>query len=174
MNTTILAIGNAGGNIAESIHRETKHTELKSTLYIFADCDEEDLKKHASGGKQTIHLTSGNDVFPENVFQNVRELIIIAGLGGKTGTKFTELAVKAAKDTGVDIIKVVTTIPFTFEGENHVNRAVMAAQRLSDIDGVSSIVFNNEELLIKYPDINIFNAFEAADNEIMRIIENLE
>lgn len=46
MNTMILAIGNAGGNIVESIRRDTKHAGLKDARYVFADCNVEDLKKN--------------------------------------------------------------------------------------------------------------------------------
>lgn len=48
MNTMILAIGNAGGNIVESIRRDTKHAGLKDARYVFADCNIEDLKNHVT------------------------------------------------------------------------------------------------------------------------------
>ena len=35
------------------------------------------------------------------------------------------------------------------------------------------IVFNNEDLMNKYLDLNFFNAFEAADLEMMDIAANL-
>lgn len=97
--------------------------------------------------------------------------MIVSGLGGKTATKFTELAAIAAKDAGVDSVNVVATIPFIFEGDNRVRLATSAAQRLTEIAGVNVTVFNNEDLTAKYPDLNFLNAFELADKEIMQIIE---
>lgn len=84
-----------------------------------------------------------------------------------------EPAATAAKDAGVDDIKVVATIPFVFEGDNRLQYAVSAAQRLSAISGLKLSVFNNEELMTKYSDLNFFNAFEAVDKEISDIIANL-
>lgn len=90
----------------------------------------------------------------------------MSGLGGKTATKFTELAAIAAKNAGVDSVNVVTTVPFIFEGNNRINRATSAVKRLSEINGVNISVFNNEDMMKKYPDVNFFNVFKAADKEI--------
>lgn len=84
-----------------------------------------------------------------------------------------ELAAIAAKDSGIDNVIVVATIPFVFEGDNRLQYAVSAAQRLSAIDGLKLSVFNNEDLMTKYSNLNFFNAFGAADKEISDIIANL-
>lgn len=170
----ILAIGNAGGNIVEAIRRETKHTEMKKTQYVFADCNEDDLKKREAAGEKIVLIDSCSDSFPVDVFKDAAKLIIVVGLGGHTGTKFVELAAIAAKEAGVDEINVVVTIPFIFEGDNRLQYAVSATQRLSTITGLQLSVFSNEELMTKYPDLNFFNAFEAADNEMRDIISELK
>lgn len=123
----ILAIGNAGGNIIEAVRRETKHTEMNKAQYVFADSNEGDLRKHEGTGGKVILLDSCSDSFPADFFKDVSKLIIVVGLGGQTGTKFVELATVVAKDAGVDEIKVVVTIPFTFEGDNRLQYAVSAA-----------------------------------------------
>lgn len=170
--TQILAIGNAGGNILETIRKETRHAELKEARYVFADCDANDLRKHEAEGCSTILWDFGSESFPTDIFTGVEKLVIMSGLGGKTANKFTESATVAAKDAGVDCVNVVATIPFIFEGENRVKLATSAAQHLVEIGGVNVTVFNNEDLPAKYPELNFFNAFEAADREIMQIIEN--
>lgn len=170
----ILAIGNAGGNIVEAIRRETKHAEMKKTQYVFADCNEDDLRKREAAGEKIVLLDICSDSFPVDVFKDATKLIIVVGLGGQTGTKLVKLAATAAKDAGVEDIKVVATIPFIFEGEDKVQYAVSAAQRLSAIGGLKLSVFNNDELMTKYPDLNFFNAFETADKEIGDIISKLK
>lgn len=171
MKTMLLAIGNAGGNILETIHRETKHVALKDARYVFADCDATDLSKHDADGCSITLLDAGSETFPTDIFACVDKLTIVSGMGGKTGTKFTELAATAAKESGIDSVKVVATLPFIFEGENRIKLAVSAARRLAEIGGVNVTVFNNEDLPAKYPDLNFFNAFELADKEILLIIE---
>lgn len=169
----ILAIGNAGGNIVETIRKQTEHTRLKEAKYIFADCDESDLKKHEADDSQLILFDEEKYELPNGIFDGIEKLVIIAGLGGKTGTKYAELVAKSAIAAGIASVNVIATLPFVFEGDNRINLASSAAQKLTDINGVNVTIFNNEELLAKYPDLNFFNAFEAADKEIMQIIEDV-
>lgn len=170
MRTMLLAIGNAGGNILETIRKETKHSALKEARYVFADCDANDLSKRDTDDCSTLFLDT--EGVSTDIFAGIEKLVIVSGLGGKTATKFTELVALAAKDAGVDSVNVVATIPFIFEGDNRVRLATSAAQRLAEIGGVNISVFNNEDLTAKYHDLNFFNAFEAADKEILQIIEN--
>lgn len=172
-NILILAIGNAGGNIIDAIRGETKHGELRNAMFVFADSNEEDLEKREAAGVKIVHLDPYSDSFPADVFKDVAKLIIVVGLGGKTGTKFAKPAAIAAKEAGVEDIKVVATIPFIFEGDNRLQYAVSAAQRLSAVNGLKLSVFNNQELTMKYPELNFFNAFEAVDKEIINIISTL-
>lgn len=171
MITILLAIGNAGGNITEAVRRNTKHDGLKNARYVFADCDESDLKKHDSES-DIVLLAHTNESFPKHVFKDADRVMIVTGLGGKTGTKFTELAARAAIDAGVGSVAVVATTPFLFEGENRVKTAVMASGRLAVIKGLNISVFNNEELMSKYPELNFFNAFQTSDKEIMQAVES--
>ena len=173
ITSMILAIGNAGGNIVEAISRDSRLSEQNNVQYVFADCNDDDLKKREAVGVKIVLLDSCSESFPADVFKDVSKLIIIAGLGGQTGTKYVELAAIAAKDSGIDNVIVVATIPFVFEGDNRLQYAVSAAQRLSAIDGLKLSVFNNEDLMTKYSNLNFFNAFGAADKEISDIIANL-
>ena len=172
-NTMLLAIGNAGGNIIETIRQKTENAELKGAKYVFVDCEESDLSNHTSGDCKSILLDYNSDEFPVEIFDGIAKLIIVAGLGGKTATKYAELAATTAKVAGVKSINVVVTLPFHFEGKERISTATSAAQRLSELKDVKTIVFNNEDLINKYPDLNFFNAFEAADLEIMHIAANL-
>ncbi len=167
----ILAIGNAGGNIVETIRKQTEHAILKEAKYIFADCDESDLKKHEADDSQMILLDAEKYELPGGIFDEIEKLVIIAGLGGKTGTKFTELAVKSAKESGVKIVVAITTLPFAFEGGKRLDRSVSAAKRIMDIPDVNTFCLNNDELHKRYPDLNFLNAFNAADKEILYVLE---
>lgn len=170
MNTVVLAIGNAGGNIAEAIRREVEDTVLASVGYAFADTNSEDLQRHEGERKVTICLRHEDDSFPQDVFVGVERLIIVAGLGGRTATKFSILAVEAAKACGVASIIVVATMPFAFEGSRHIERAVSAAKRISQVEGVRFFAFHNHDLLERYPKLNFVSAFEMTDVEMAKII----
>lgn len=173
ITSMILAIGNAGGNIVEAISRDSKLSEQNNVQYVFADCNDDDLKKREAVGGKIILLDLCSDSFQVDAFKDVSKLIIIVGLGGQTGTKFVELAATEAKEAGVEDIKVVATIPFIFEGDNRLQYAVSTAQRLSAINGLNLSVFNNQELTTKYPELYFFNAFETADKEIINTIVDM-
>lgn len=169
----LLAIGNAGGNIVEMIRKESENVALKEAKYIFADCDETDLKNHEDEDCQLIYLNTDKSELPDGIFDGIEMVVIVAGFGGKTGTKYAELAAKSAVDAGVTSVNVIATLPFVFEGDSHVQLATSAARKLSDINGVNVTVFKNEELLAKYPDLNFFNSFEAADKEIGNLVQKV-
>ena len=172
MKTMLLAIGNAGGNIVETICKESENVALKDSEYIFADCDEDDLNTHKTEECHTIKLDYEEKEFPCSIFKRVEKLFIVAGLGGITGTKFVELAIIAALNANVSSINVFVTIPFSFEGEAIINRAKSAEKKISSINGINTTTFHNDELSEKYADLYAFNAFEKADIEIMQIIED--
>ncbi|MDE7450414.1 MAG: hypothetical protein K2M72_09425 [Paramuribaculum sp.] len=169
----LLAIGNAGGNIIDTMRQKIENAELKGAEYVLVDCEESDLSNHTSGDCKSTLLDYNSDEFPVEIFDGIGKLVIVAGLGGKTATKYVELAATTAKVAGVKSINVVVTLPFHFEGEERISIATSAAQRLSELKDVKTILFNNEDLMNKYPDLNFFNAFEAADLEMMYIAANL-
>ena len=154
----------------EAIRREAKDILLASARYVFTDTSAEDLQRHEGEGKVTICLRHEDDSFPQDVFIGVERLIIVAGLGGRTGTKYSVMAVEAATACGVAAIAVVATMPFLFEGCKHIECAKSAANRISHVKGVKFFAFNNQDLLESYPALNFNVAFTKADMEIAEII----
>lgn len=169
----VLGIGNAGGNIVESVIRKTDRPRQKEVLYFLVDCNESDLIKHKVNPSQLILLDEEKDEFHNANFEAIDELIIVTGLGGKTGSKFTELAAVSAKKAGVEKIIIIATLPFLFEGENRRERSFSVAKRLQELPGISLLCFDNEKIREKYPDIGFFNAFDTIDKEIMGLIEQV-
>lgn len=166
----IIAIGKAGGNIANAIRKETDCPELQNARYIFADTDFDDKKIHEGFGERIVLLE--DESFPADVFNDVEKLIIIAGFGGKTGTRFAFLAAKAAKIAGVDQINVVATFPLLMEGRERADQAACGLRQIGDIDGVKVEVFNNETIVEENPNLLFFDIFREADMKIMTIVES--
>lgn len=171
MNTTIVALGNAGGNIVDSARKTSKNTELSEAKYIFMDDDEHDLSLHDPEGKESICLSKENITKNPHLFEESERVIFVAGFGGLTSEKYLEQLVDAAVATGVRSISVIATTPFGFEGKIKIQRAVDLSKRLSEIQGLQLALYNNEDLVSKYEDLTFFNAFEIADNEIRDTIE---
>lgn len=74
-NMTILAIGNAGVNIIDTICRKAEDTDFKAAMYGYADCDERDLHKHNTDISQSILLNYDNEAFPAEIFDGINSLL---------------------------------------------------------------------------------------------------
>lgn len=167
--TMILAIGKAGANIANVIRKETDCLELLNTRYVFADTNSDDLNIRVGSGERIDLLE--DESFPADIFNDVIKLIIIAGLGGETGTKFASRAAKAAKDAGVDKVYVTAIFPLLMQGETLIDKAVLGLQQIGDINGLKVVVFNNEAIYEQNPGLLFFDVLEEANMEIAGVVE---
>jgi len=76
--------------------------------------------------------------------ENISEVIIVVGLGGRFGTDAAPIATKAALEKGLSV-QVIATLPFDFEGPSREYRAGKALEALKGMAPV--IVFDNEALI---------------------------
>ena len=121
-----------------------------------------------------LHLRSDQKEFPLNIFDGIETLFIIAGMGGRTGTRFVEQAALDAIRVGVKEIIVVATLPFNFEGDNRTARSVSCIKRLEEIANIGLFVFENDELVDKCGgDVDFFKAFGSSNKEIMKVVEDV-
>lgn len=101
----------------------------------------------------------------EKLFEDGTEMVFItAGMGGGTGTGAAPVIANIAKEKGMLTIGIVT-IPFLFEGESKIEKALDGASEMSKhVDAL--LMINNENLIELYSDLNLFNAFEKADDTL--------
>ena len=91
-------------------------------------------------------------------------VFITAGMGGGTGTGAAPVVARLAKEHGLLTIGIVT-IPFLFEGERKILKALNGADEMSKyVDAL--LVINNQRLTDIYPDLNFVNAFGKADDTL--------
>jgi len=94
--------------------------------------------------------------------QGCKKLILVAGLGGDTGSVATPAIAKLAKQQGCTVIAAVTT-PFIYEGETRTKLAQQALQELKDYTD-ECIVVDNQEMLMLPKNISMQDAFSEMDN----------
>lgn len=163
--TLVLAIGNAAANIVHTVRKESEHPSLISARYIFADCNDRSFYiPH-------LHLDAEDPHFPSSIFSGFSTVCIVAGMGGETGTKYTEIAARKAVESGARNVIAFVTTPFRFEGEQRNEQARRAVSRLKKNDALTVVTFDNNYLCDNHPDMNFLNAFELADHEIMAVME---
>lgn len=91
-------------------------------------------------------------------------VFITAGMGGGTGTGAAPIVARIAKQAGMLTIGIVT-IPFFFEGEQKILKALEGAEEMrKHVD--SLLIINNERLTEIYQDLTLLNAFSKADDTL--------
>ena len=89
---------------------------------------------------------------------------ITAGMGGGTGTGAAPVVAKIAHEKGVLTVGIVT-IPFLFEGQKKILKALAGADEMSKyVDAL--LIINNQRLTDIYPDLDFDNAFGKADDTL--------
>lgn len=98
-------------------------------------------------------------------------VFITAGLGGGTGTGAAPKVAEFANDAGALTIAVVT-LPFSAEGERRSQNAEGGLNQLRSVAD-TVIVVPNDRLLTHFGDMPINQAFEKADEVLMRSVKGI-
>ena len=126
----------------------------------------------SSGGDETLikeALDKGDSAL-EEFLQKSDVLILLAGLGGGSGSGMLPLMTQKAVQTGAFVI-VIPIMPFSFEGKN---KSIRAQTQLKSLQTVADLVipFNNDFLFQALPDsATIKEAFSEGDRIISGLIE---
>lgn len=101
----------------------------------------------------------------DKLFDDGTKMVFItAGMGGGTGTGAAPVVASIARERGLLTVGIVT-IPFMFEGNKKILKALDGAEEMSKyVD--SLLVVNNENLTEIYPDLDWINAFAKADDTL--------
>ena len=175
----VIGVGGGGGNAVNYMYKQN----IPNVNFVVCNTDRQHLlnspvpNKVLLGYEITKGLGAGNR--PEvgkqcaeadsdkikALFDDHTEMVFItAGMGGGTGTGAAPVVAQLAKEAGMLTIGIVT-VPFMFEGEKKVLKAIEGAEELKKhVDAL--LVINNENLLELYKDLNFFNAFGKADDTL--------
>ena len=172
----VIGVGGGGGNAVNHMYREGIH----DVSFVLCNTDAQALNAspvpvHIQLGKEG--LGAGN--VPEKARKAAEETLddikamlddgtkmtfITAGMGGCTGTGAAPVIAKASKDMGILTVGIVT-IPFLWEGEKKINKALDGVEELAkNVDAL--LVINNERLREVYADLSVLNAFGKADDTL--------
>ncbi|MCM1153358.1 MAG: cell division protein FtsZ [Muribaculum sp.] len=175
----VIGVGGGGGNAVNYMYRQN----IKHVNYVVCNTDKQALElsdvpnKLVLGYEITHGLGAGNK--PEvgrqcaeaseaqirELFTDQTEMVFItAGMGGGTGTGAAPVVARIAKEMGILTIGIVT-VPFLFEGDKKIFKAIDGANEMKKhVDAL--LVINNENLIEIYNDLNLFNAFDKADDTL--------
>ncbi len=107
----------------------------------------------------------------EDVIADAHLVFLTCGLGKGTGVGTAPVVAQIARSRGALTVGVVT-LPFSFEGELRAQRAQAGLARLAEKTDVL-IVIRNDRLLEIAPDISVTEAFQLADDVLLRGVRGI-
>lgn len=175
----VIGVGGGGNNAIKHMYEQG----IKNVSFVVCNTDKQALgnspvpHKVLIGPTVTKGLGAGNvpgrareaaeesaDVLNALFDDDTKMVFITAGMGGGTGTGAAPVVARIAKERGLLTIGIVT-IPFLFEGEKKILKALDGADEMSKyVDAL--LVINNERLTEIYHDLNFINAFGKADDTL--------
>ena len=175
----VIGVGGGGDNAVNHMYEQN----INKVSFVVCNTDRQALRnspvptKLLIGPTTTEGLGAGND--PERarlaaeesaddiaaLFDDQTKMVFItAGMGGGTGTGAAPVVARIAQEKGMLTIGIVT-IPFFFEGEKKILKALDGAEEMSKyVDAL--LLVNNEQLTEIYADLNWLNAFGKADDTL--------
>ena len=111
-------------------------------------------------GKQAC-IESIDDI-RDFILDGTKMLFVTAGMGGGTGTGAAPIIAKAARESDILTVGIVT-LPFTFEGSRRKRQALEGLEEMkNNVDAL--IVISNDKLRDIHGDLKLSDAFSRADN----------
>ena len=164
-----LGVGRYGCKIIYEMRQATKQSLIRNAIYLFADCNSQDLYRYR--GYRNILLDRCSNKFPSEVFDDVEHLIIVAGMSGYTGSKFSVLALAAAHSSSIKTLSMIGVIGFICEGKGKVLRSISSLKKIRNMPWVSLSIYNMGRIIAKYGYVDVISALEKTDEEIINAIE---
>lgn len=182
----VVGIGNGGSNAvghmyqngmsgAKNVKFITINTDIPALCLSKSDCKLNIGKKFTggmgTGGKPEVGERSAMESRKEieKLLEGADVVLIIAGMGGGTGTGAAPIVAEIASDMGCLSIGMVTR-PFAFEGEHRTRQAeegIVALKYKAD----ALVVVPDERLHDLVPNITSLNGFAAADEVLLHAVQ---
>lgn len=103
---------------------------------------------------------------------DTKMVIIVAGLGGETGTDVAPVVARIAREKEVALTVGIVTIPFQFEGTNKILKALDGIEEMrKHVDAL--FIIDNQCLTEIYNDLDQSNAFAKSDETLSTAARSL-
>ncbi len=174
---TVFGCGGAGGNAVNNMIR----AELQGVDFVVANTDAQALEGSLCARRIQLgrHITSGlgagadpgvgQAAAEESIEEILAEMsganmvFVTAGMGGGTGTGAAPVIARAARESGILTVGVVTK-PFNFEGLHRMRLAEAGMEALQDYVDTLIIIPNQNLFRIANEKTTFADAFKLADD----------
>ena len=178
----VIGVGGGGGNAVGQMYRDN----IPEVRYLVANTDKKALDDNivpdhlqlgpglGAGGDPERGAALANECLDQinaALDDETKMVFVTAGMGGGTGTGASPLIAHAAREKGILTVGIVT-IPFLFEREKQIDKALDGLDKLSkEVDAM--LVINNQRLCDIYSDLSIINAFKRADETLSTAVSSI-
>lgn len=178
----VIGVGGGGGNAVGQMYRDN----IPEVNYLVVNTDSKALRDSPVPNQLQIGPGLGAGGDPEkgrklgeenlslitDVLDSETEMVFItAGMGGGTGTGISPLIAREARKKHILTVGIVT-IPFLFEREIQINKALDGLEALSkEVDAM--LVINNQRLCEIYPELSVIDAFKRADETLSNAVSSI-
>jgi cell division protein FtsZ len=183
---TVVGVGGGGNNAVSYMYS----LGLKDVDFVICNTDTQALQRSPVPAKLQIgpiltkglgagtDYTVGRQAAEESIEEigklfagDTQMVFVTCGMGGGTGTGAAPLVAKTAKELGMLTVGVVT-VPFRDEGKEALYRAIEGIKELSKhVDSI--LVIDNQKLYQLYGKMNIFTAFNKADEVLATAVKSI-
>ena len=176
--TIIKAIGVGGGGINAVNHMCLQGIE--GATFVVSDTDRHQLIDSPVRNRVLLRPdTTRHSATEESESEigalfddDAKMVIIVAGLGGGTGTCAAPAVARIAREKEVALTVGIVTIPFQFEGTNKILKALDGIEEMSKyVDALFTI--NNQCLTEIHKDLDRTNAFAKSDETLSTAARSL-
>lgn len=172
----VIGVGGGGINAANQMF-----FHIKDINYVVLDSDSQQLNHSPIPNRVLLETTHGHDshhVTEENeaaiislLSDNTRMAIIVARMGGDTGTDAAPVVARIAHEECLLTVGIVT-IPFRFEGTQKIQRALAGVEWMrKNVDAL--FVIDNQCLTEFFNDLDQANAFTKSDETLTTAVRSL-
>lgn len=176
-SSIIKAIGVGGGGI-NAVNQMLFH--IKDINYVVLDSDSQQLNRSSVPNRVLLKPDTTHRIATEESESEIAALfdddtkmvIIIAGMGGGTGTCAAPAVARIAREKEVTLTVGIVTIPFQFEGTNKILKALDGIEEMSKyVDALFTI--NNQCLTEIHKDLDQTNAFTKSNETLTTAVRSL-
>ncbi|WP_339781295.1 cell division protein FtsZ [uncultured Thalassospira sp.] len=183
---TVIGVGGAGGNAVNNMIA----SELEGCDFVVANTDSQALSQSKSVRKLQLgrQITqglgagarpdAGSAAAEESIDEIMAQLegshmvFITAGMGGGTGTGAAPVIARAAKESGILTVGVVTK-PFHFEGTRRMRTAEQGIEQLQQYVDTLIIIPNQNLFRVANEKTTFADAFQMADDVLRNGVRSI-
>jgi cell division protein FtsZ len=185
LNIHVIGVGGCGGNAVTNMadlcsHTNIRFSSINTDISALHQCKNHEVlligesttKGYGAGADPEVAYNAAQQ--SEEALRTLIEddtiIIIIAGLGGGTGSGATPVLLDIAKKNHIDVMCFVT-LPFKSEGSKRQEIAFNALEEIKATANATLVLSNDSLVSALNETVGLLSAFRHCDTQMHRIVE---